>query len=250
MFAIKPRRRRHRTRLVVTASLVLAVALFGWWNHVPGNVSGEDVRFIGLILSENGHEGLLRAEAASFADEISIISAVQDAVLAHAPENVGLSMDAPREPEYLYRARKGLRYDRSRVIEKTLTHMGFETRHVAIYSTAKTGSAMESLLTPGNPSHAVSEVRTRKGWLVIDSNGRWLALTEGGTPMSTRELLAAATGRGDERAWTQRNRSPMNPIFSEPYTYVIGLYSRHGRFYPPYTPMPDVNIGQLLQNFI
>ena len=68
---------------------------------------------------------------------------IQDAVLAHAPIDAGFSLNQPREPEYLDKARKGLCYDRSRAIEKTLTLMGFEVRHAAIYSTAKTGSALK-----------------------------------------------------------------------------------------------------------
>jgi len=113
--------------------------------------------------------------------------------------------------------------------------------------TAKTGSALMSLLTPGTSSHAVSEVRTRRGWLTIDSNSRWIALTEDDVPLSTGDL-AAMTVAGEEPIWTSHNQSPMDPIFSQSFTHLVGLYSRHGRFYPPYTPMPDVNFGQLLHN--
>jgi len=240
-------KRRYRKAIIVLAMVAVALPLLGWWHHVPSDVSVTDVKFIRLILSDNGYEDLPRVAAASFKEEISVITAVQNAVLAHAPINIGLSMKKPREPEYLYKARKGLCYDRSRVIEKTLTLMGFETRHVAIFSTAKTGSALTSLLGPDTPSHAVSEVRTSKGWLVIDPNARWIALTGDGVPMSTGELAVTAPAGGTQ-TWTPQNRSRINSIFSEPFTYLIGLYSRHGQFYPPYTPVPDVNYGQLLQN--
>ena len=240
--------KRHRSKAFISLTLVsIAIPLFAWWNHVPTEVSERDVKYIRLILSENGHDDLWRTEAASFKDEISIIMGVQDAVLAQAPIDAGLSLNKPREPEYLYKARKGLCYDRSRTIEKTLTLMGFEVRHVAIYSTAKTGSALKSLLTPGTPSHAVSEVRTSRGWLAIDPNARWIALTADDVPVSTSELAETASV-GEKQTWTSNNQSQMNKIFSKPFTYLIGLYSRHGRFYPPYTFVPDVNYNQLLQN--
>ena len=41
----------------------------------------------------------------------------------------------------------------------------------------------------------------------------------------------------------------MSPILGRPFTYLFGLYSRHGRFYPPYTPVPDLDWGQLGYNF-
>jgi arylamine N-acetyltransferase len=71
----------------------------------------------------------------------------------------------------LYEAKRGLCYDRSRAIEKVLSHLGFEVRHAAVYSTKKTGR-LAAFLTPKTQSHAVTEVKTEHGWLVIDSNRR------------------------------------------------------------------------------
>jgi len=39
-------------------------------------------------------------------------------------------------------------------------------------------------------------------------------------------------------------------IYAKPFTFVYGLYSRHGYFYPPYNVIPDVNYGELLQNVL
>ena len=30
-------------------------------------------------------------------------------------------------------------------------------------------------------------------------------------------------------------------IYDDPFTFVYGLYSRHGKFYPPYNFVPDIN---------
>jgi hypothetical protein len=45
-------------------------------------------------------------------------------------------------------------------------------------------------------------------------------------------------------------KDPINPIFRSDFTYVIGLFSRHGRFYPPFTPIPDVNWRQIVYNLV
>ena len=177
----------------------------------------------------------------TFEQEIRIITAVQDAVLARAPENKGLPMGSPREPKALYNARFGLCYDRSRAIEKALMLFGFEVRHISAYSTDETGSAVVSLLTPQVDSHAVTEVKTARGWLLVDSNARWISLDAGSRPWGAAELKRAADSQLPMPEWSGNNRAAMNELFSKSFVYLPGLYSRHGQFYPPFTPIPDVN---------
>jgi hypothetical protein len=38
-------------------------------------------------------------------------------------------------------------------------------------------------------------------------------------------------------------------LYERPMVAVYGLYSRHGRFFPPYNALPDVNYRALTQNF-
>ncbi len=160
-----------------------------------------------------------------------------------APRNICIPFDTTREPGDLLVQKKGLCFDRSRAIEKIFVSFGLETRHAAVYSVAQTGSKLVSLLTPGVSSHAVSEMKTAKGWMVIDPNVRWIGLTEDGVAMSLKDLQSL-----DQAAvrWSSRNRAEMNWIFGKEFTYVIGLYSRHGRFFPPYSPVLDYNIRHLL----
>ena len=182
--------------------------------------------------------GKLYLARQSFEDEIAVILAVQNAVLSTAPKNDGIPLKESREPEDLHARRSGLCYDRSRAIEKLLRLAGFKTRHVFVYSTASS-LALASLLTPQVPSHAVSEVLTSKGWLLIDSNRRWIGLADDDRPISIEQIKtreAPADGQ-------------MDPIFSSSFSYVYGLYSRHGMFFEPYTPIPDVNWSELLENF-
>ena len=37
-------------------------------------------------------------------------------------------------------------------------------------------------------------------------------------------------------------------IYTNFFVAVYGLYSRHGRFYPPYNLIPDINYGEFIQN--
>ena len=128
----------------------------------------------------------------TYEDEIDFVVRVQRAVLDVAPRNEGLPFGAEREPRDLFEARRGLCFDRSRVIEKILRFASFEVRHIALYSTRETGSAMKSLLAPGVSSHAVTEVLTKKGWLVVDSNDPWLSLDATTSPVSIWRIKASA----------------------------------------------------------
>jgi len=37
-------------------------------------------------------------------------------------------------------------------------------------------------------------------------------------------------------------------IYIKPFVCMYGLYSRHGRFYPPYGYLPDIHYGEFLYN--
>ena len=224
------------------ALAVGAVATLLAWHGVDDSLSAEDRQAIPKYLADVPH--LPPPSRRRYRDEIGFIAGVQRAVFRVAPRAEGLPYDAEREPLDLLQAGHGVCYDRSRVIEEILRYAGFDVRHISLYSTAETGSALASLLTAGTPSHAVSEVRTKEGWLVVDSNDPWISLDAGGRPVSMR-IIEAAEG-GDRRVQWQ---SPLpNAIYERPFTFVYGLYSRHGRFYPPYDFVPDVNYRELIQN--
>lgn len=231
---------RRVRRLAATAlACVLAAATLGY-HQVDKTLTSQDIAYIPRFL-----DGVPPPPPArSYEDEVTFIAAVQRAVLRMAPGNDGLPFDRAREPKDLYEARTGLCFDRSRAIEKILLYHGFETRHVSLY--ARSGSSLKALLTPGTPSHAVTEVRTGKGWLVVDSNAPWLSLGVDGLPVPLSAIAGAATGAGGTALAT----APPDPIYKNPFTFVYGLYSRHGRFYAPYNAIPDVHFGELAHNLI
>lgn len=169
---------------IIVGSLAVAAALgIGVSHNVDTVPTAADAAAMQAIM---GHEADLITEGRphDFQAEIELILTVQDAVLDAAPVDEGLPFGSTREPADLVAAGHGLCYDRSRAIEKLLRLAGMETRHVAVYSTAEAGSALAALTTPQVPSHAVSEVRTQRGWLLVDSNGRWISLTADGDPLA------------------------------------------------------------------
>ena len=81
------------------------------------------------------------------------------------------------------------------------------------------------LLTYRQPSHAVTEVLTSRGWMMVDSNHPWIALTKNNVPVPadqvwrrTAEFASLSEGM-DEPAWVIR-----------------ALYSRKGLFFKPTLP--------------
>lgn len=244
--ASRTRRRRRGLGIgLVLAALIGLAAL----HNVPSALTAEDRAAIARILAEGGHSALAEANAARlpFDEQMKIVAAAQDAVLTIAPDEPGIAFDRTREPKDLYELRHGLCFDRARAIEKTLAHLGLKTRYAAIYSTAASGSALRSLVTPGVPSHAIVEVSTERGWMAIDSNIRWFGLTADSRPIDLATLRSDPKLR--DAGWHALVKQPLNPILRDGFTYVFGLYSRHGRFYPPYTPIPDVSWPQLAYNF-
>ncbi len=229
---------------VVGILAVLPILLFAylWVTQVDNEISGEDEQAIGKALG-TFLEGP-NADDMIFQEEVDFIRQVQGAVLGEVPVNSGIPHGMPREPKDLLARGEGLCFDRSRFIEKALRQFGFETRHIAIYSTAETGSAIKSLLTPQVRSHAVTEVLTSRGWMVVDSNEPWLALDKGDLPVSIDQLSELDVSGMVERLVSQ----PETSIYAGGFTFVYGLYSRHGMFYPPYDRVPDINVAEFSQN--
>jgi hypothetical protein len=222
--------------------ILIFVAILSY-HAVDNSLSAEDREYIPKYLI--GINPL--SEKRTYKEELDFIIKVQRSVLDVAPQPYkGLPLNSKREPRELFEAKTGLCFDRSRVIEKILIFSNFETRHVSIYSTKETGSSLKSLIKPGNRSHAVTEVLTKRGWLVVDSNAAWVSLNAKREPLSIEKIKSSTEGS----FVIQWEVVPPDSIYEAPFTYVYGLYSRHGRFYPPYNFIPDVNYSEFIQNFL
>lgn len=203
----------------------------------------QDRVITGFILDSFAPEAkqFLRSKPRNFEEEIRAIQLAQDAVLKTTPVNEGIPELHTRELADIWALRKGVCYDRSRGMEKIIIQMGFRVRHISIYALQNEG-VFYTLRAKQIPSHAITEVSTSKGWLVVDSNNRWISLSKESMPIPVAEM--ARHPRADGYL-----QGPPNEIFQHPFIPVYGLYSRHGKFYPPYIAFPNMNYGDILLNF-
>ncbi len=241
-------RRTKRLLLAVPALFAAALAGMGFLlyaNRVTTRVTALDRAAIARFMAAGG----VRLPPAGLPDidrQIAFIGSVQAAVMKLVPGNTGIPQGQPREPADLWRTRSGLCYDRSRLLEKIFRSYGFTVRHAALYA-APAGSGILTVLShPGLSSHAVTEVKTVKGWLLVDSNAPFLALDAKGFPVSLSQMSRDADRR--EIIYDKRYAAAMNPFYRKPFVIVYGLYSRHGGFYPPYNRIPDVNWKEAADN--
>lgn len=237
------KKKSSKKNLVLIALLCVVSVIFLLYNQVDKEITESDKIFIGHIMSENQLSPI--SSGATYEDEIDFIKGVQKAVLRTAPEDEGLPEGTPREPETLYKAHKGLCYDRSRVIEKILRLNGFETRHIAVYSLREHPNALKAILSKGTKSHALSEVKTKRGWIFVDSNAKFIGLDQQNNPLDMETLRDSDFYK---ISWNDYNDKSYQVIYRDPFTFVYGLYSRHGYFYPPYNKIPDINWREFAAN--
>jgi len=232
---------KKKQSVLISIAFLIICAAFGLSYHaVDNSLTEEDRQYIPIYLSDV----VPLPENPTYRDELRFIIAVQRSVLNIAPRNDGLPFGQKREPKELYTAKTGFCFDRSRVIEKIFRYSGFKTRHVSIYSKEKTDSAIKSLITPGVSSHAVTEVLTKNGWLIVDSNAPWVSTDTNDQPVSIDNIQLSI----DNSVHIKWDKEPPTSIYAKPFTFVFGLYSRHGYFYPPYNFVPDINYGEIVQN--
>ncbi|MGE5600898.1 MAG: hypothetical protein ACM3X2_05145 [Pseudomonadota bacterium] len=79
--------------------------------------------------------------------------------------------------------------------------------------------------------------------MIVDSKTRWAGLTSDGKPFDL-----ASVPHDPHLKWNSAVKAPLPEIYGAPFAWIYGLYSGHGRFYPPYDPVPDVNWAELAQN--
>jgi hypothetical protein len=231
---------------ILSASLCLLAVAYVAYSRVDNSITAEDRVYIGKILEEGCVKpvGKLRG----YTDQEEYIKAVQRAVQRLAGNGEGSPPGSSREPKDLYVRRRGESYDRSRVIEKILRNAGFQTRHVMLFSISEVGTRLKALIIPGFKSHSITEVLTRRGWLVIDPDDPWVSVNRNGEPMPLRAVQSDVDKRLIE--WGETEFRTMPFWYREHFTYVFGLYSRHGKFYPPYNFVPDINWSEFFYNLI
>lgn len=174
-----------------------------------------------------------------FESEIACIKSIQWSIKKLIPDTRCATPGNAIEPGPFLTRKYGCCYDRARFAEKALSHYGFETRHVALYERGPYG--VFSLFVPGMDSHATSEVRTKKGWMGMDSNYPFLLITTDGKPQTYHSY----------KNYKNQLTEKMVPeeFYGKQLFVIYGLYSRHGKFHGPNLPGPEFNINELAFNF-
>jgi hypothetical protein len=220
--------------------LIFFVAVL-WKHDVSKNVTLEDKTTLRQIYPKPPVD----ADTLNFEKQVALIQDFQKAI--HQKINRGLPIDynQSREPKDLLLHSTGLCYDFSRTIEKFLVLNNFQIRHVAIYQTDTNVGKLKSFIKPGALSHSLTEVKTKKGWLIVDSNYEWISLDSTSNPISFKQFCDKQTN-GESIKWLMTLETIYLPFYEICPVFIYGLYSRHGGFYPPYNIVPDYNLRDLL----
>ncbi len=218
-------------------SIIIIIACFKLTN-VPSELSGAEISFFEQKI---GH---LKNDSEDYESELQVISKINIHILQLYPIGEGIPLSTSREPLDLDTHGTGLCYDRSRTLYKAYRWAGFEARQTFLmYPYDKSGNKINSILAfiaKETTSHAVVEVLTKNGWLVVDTNTPWISISVDGAPISASEITAQK-GRLKNTPWN----------YDRDFVSIYGLLSRNGLMYPPYTFLPDLNWREfIIYNFL
>ena len=177
----------------------------------------------------------------TFGGEIDCITAVQRRVFELFPDTTckfERGETGHRAADYAERG-YGCCYDRATLIEQALRQYGFDARRVGVYERQ---SNPLNYLKPGIPSHALSEIKTDRGWLTVESLAPFLAVNSADEVFGIAELRdGLQTGQFDDETFGAT--IPSN-LFDGHFVYARGVYSRHGYFFEPHLPVPEIDWGR------
>jgi len=218
--------------------LLLVTTLSCAYFFLAGSVSKE-ITASDKVAIEKLMVGIECSNIRNFEAEIGCIKSIQRSIKKLVPHTRCAPPGNTIEPDQFIIRRHGCCYDRARFAEKALNYYGFETRHAALYERGRYG--VFSLFIPGTNSHATSEVKTKNGWMGVDSNHPFLLITSNGKPQTYKSY----------KTYTDQLTDKLIPAeFYKKQLFVIyGLYSRHGRFHGLNLPSPEFNINELIYNF-
>lgn len=152
---------------------------------------------------------------------------------------------------YYFKEKMGFCYDRAVLMEKVFLYYGFPFRHIFIYypSEKDKDPGLYDFFRKSTESHAVLEVKTKNGWMLMDSNSDWIGLSKNGKPFTIKDLRADLYDNG--KIDLKEEYTNGVPFWKEhpKFNYVYGFYSRNGSFFSPHIGLPEVNLRMLLYNF-
>ena len=231
---------KRRTKILAIGLLLLAAVIWatGVW-HVERD---KDRIAVSTILGEEW-EGMTLSDS-SYDVQLEHIRILQ--------EKSHLSMrKSPPMPEGIHRSASavlehggGWCYDYSSWYESALRIAGMKTRHVALYQ--KQGGLIKTMLTPNVLSHAGTEVLTARGWMFIEPSINFLWIDAQRKPLRVSDISKSEQdGNLELDSFVLKE---LYPLYANDFYFIYGFYSRHGRFYKPFLPVPDINWREFLYN--
>jgi hypothetical protein len=205
------------------ALLLIILSSLIYLKNVHVNLTEEDIKtFEGLGFSKP-------TQNLTFEQEISLLRQGQEKIFKIAPFGKAIPDYQPREITDLLKYGSGLCYDRSRSLDQIYSHLGFESRHVFLLF-KQDRSFFSAIFRKQQGTHAVTEVKTSRGWMYVDSNSLWIAITRSGEVVNADDVW---------KRFDEFDNPP--PYLNQPWWAIRGLYTRGGRKYPPYIPFPEMS---------
>jgi len=193
--------------------------------NVNTKLSLEDEQFLSILHGDKNNLDKQQT-VKSFESEVAAIKKIYETVVDHGRISPfrAYGKNHKRNIEQFLSGPTLVCHVSTRVLEQSLVYFGYEVRHVFILSATEHG--VLSLFKANVPSHAISEVKTSKGWLMLDPNFNMIYSYKG-------EVFSAST--------ITENTLIKHEIFHNPHIVIPGLYSRHGLFFWPFLRLPDIN---------
>jgi hypothetical protein len=197
-----------------------------------------------------------------FNSELNFISTVHDSIIAEIKHE-----EIPHtyfgDVSYYYNNRKGVCYDRSVLMEKMLSYYHFSFRHIYVYfGKGDQKPGVFAFFNKGLPSHALTEVKTSRGWMLLGSNSNWIGIDSSGHPLTL--ALFRNQLQSKQLKLVKKSLTGLPPFWTSQHNFrfIYGVYSRHGGLFshqngsiaaasmrPAFHVLPDYNIRMLLYNF-
>lgn len=222
-----------RVLIVVALVALIYIVLAG---SISKNITEDDIKAIRSL-------GIDRscAQTKDFEGQIECIKAAQQALREKLPDMTCGAVGLNYEPPAIMKRQHACCFGRARFLEKTFEHYGIKTRHVSLFDRSRHG--WFTILVPGTPSHAVLEALTSRGWMGVDSMDDLILITREGKPLTFRELKTAAP----ESLSQKPHKKELEQFYARPLVTVYGLYSRHGMFFGPNLPAPEIHYPDFLK---
>lgn len=255
-------RKKTKNILITLFLSLIGILLLLWTLSTKPLTTPEDEKYLQAYLDKWELAAYTATTPGNFLAELTLITRIQDSVIHNLQ---GYNKPIPKEKvgciRYYFENNTGACYDRALLMEKLFARLGFQTRHAfVLFRGDGSPTRMTDIFSSKLPSHALIEVKTAKGWMVIDTQDAWMGLDENQNPL-TLGALRNKWRSGEQLNLTQNHKIPahLSTIYQEGhFRFLYGLYSRHGGFLPhrPWVtqlrkwgaPIPDYNFSQVLMN--